>query len=130
MQQILVRSNKAMKLCPLTHPQQSCLVWRGGGVVRIAEETHSLTPPWPRNNFHTVLTDFDAVSIWPQVRKCKARNKLIFLLTNTHILLPTKADIQTQVFNKNPATTFLLQHEKTMMITMMGLTSTRFTEIN
>ena len=60
-----------------THPPPSKVAFfgGGGGGVRIAEETHSVTPPWPRNNFHTVLTDFDVVSIWPQVRKRKASNK-------------------------------------------------------
>ena len=56
-------------------PSQVALFGGGGGGAGIAEEIHSLTPPWPRNNFHTVLTDFDAVSIWLQVRKCKASNK-------------------------------------------------------
>ena len=62
-----------------THPPPSKVAFLGGGggggVVRIAQETSSLTSPWPRNNFHTVLMDFDAVSIWPQVRKCKVSNK-------------------------------------------------------
>ena len=59
-----------------THPSPSKVAFLGGGggggggVVRIAQKT-----PWPRNNFHTVLMDFDAVSIWPQVRKCKVSNK-------------------------------------------------------
>jgi len=44
-------------------PCQVALFGRGRGGVRIAEETPSLTSPSPRNNFHTVLTDFDAVSI-------------------------------------------------------------------
>ena len=60
-------------------PSKVAFFGGGGGVVRIVEETHSLTPPWPRNNFHTVLTDFDAVSIWPEVRKCML---VINILTN------------------------------------------------
>ena len=64
MQQILGQVKQSYEIVP-THPPPSKVAFFGGGgrVVRTVEETHSLTPPLPRNNFHTILTDFDAVSI-------------------------------------------------------------------